>query len=68
MPEVLPRLAVANGTRSPLRTYWNGLEEARPMLLSTILAGLAVISVAIEMPVTAAVLGAVAFWLIGHGA
>jgi hypothetical protein len=38
------------------------------MLLSTILSGLAVFSVAIECPVAAAVFGAAAFWLIGHGA
>jgi hypothetical protein len=37
------------------------------MLLSTILSGLAVISVAIEAPVAAAVFGAAAFWLIGYG-
>jgi hypothetical protein len=38
------------------------------MLLSTILSGLAVLSIAFEAPVAAAVFGAVAFWLIGHGA
>jgi hypothetical protein len=37
------------------------------MLLSTILSGLAVVSVAIEAPVAAVVFGAAAFWLIGHG-
>jgi hypothetical protein len=38
------------------------------MLLSTILSGLAVLEVSIEMPVTAAVFGALAFYLVGHGA
>jgi hypothetical protein len=36
------------------------------MLLSTILGGLAVLSVSLEMPMTAAVLGALAFCLVGH--
>jgi hypothetical protein len=38
------------------------------MLLSTILGFLAVLAVSIEMPVTAAVFGALAFCLVGHGA
>jgi hypothetical protein len=38
------------------------------MLLSTILSGLAVLSVAFEAPVAAAVFGAAAFCLLGHGA
>jgi hypothetical protein len=33
-----------------------------------VLAALAVLTVSIEMPVTAAVLGALAFYLVGHGA
>lgn len=37
------------------------------MLLSTVLSGLAVLAVSFEMTVTAAVLGAVAFWVVGHG-
>jgi hypothetical protein len=37
------------------------------MPLSTILSGLAVLSVTFEAPLAAAVFGA-AFWLIGHGA
>jgi hypothetical protein len=36
--------------------------------VSTILSGLAVVSVAFEAPVAAAVFGAAAFWLTGHGA
>jgi hypothetical protein len=36
------------------------------MAISTILSGLAVISVAFEAPVAAALFGAAAFWLIGH--
>jgi hypothetical protein len=36
-------------------------------MYSTLLGGLAVLAVSIEMPVTAAVLGAVAFYVIGHG-
>jgi hypothetical protein len=38
------------------------------MAISTILSGLAVVSVAFEAPVAAALFGAAAFWLIGHGA
>jgi hypothetical protein len=38
------------------------------MAISTILCGLAVVSVACEAPVVAALFGAAAFWLIGHGA
>jgi hypothetical protein len=38
------------------------------MAISTILSGLAVLSIAFEAPVAAVVFGAVAFWLIGHGA
>jgi hypothetical protein len=38
------------------------------MLLSTFLSGLAVLSVSLEMPVAAAVLGAFALFLVGHGA
>jgi hypothetical protein len=38
------------------------------MLLSTIIGGLAVFSVSFEMPVTSTVLGALAFYLVGHGA
>jgi hypothetical protein len=38
------------------------------MLLSTILGFLAVLAVSIEMPVTAAVFGVLAFCLVGHGA
>jgi hypothetical protein len=38
------------------------------MLLSTILSGLAVVSVAFEAPVATTLFGAAAFWLIGHGA
>jgi hypothetical protein len=38
------------------------------MLLSTILSGLAVISVAFECPFVATVFGAAAFYLVGHGA
>jgi hypothetical protein len=38
------------------------------MTVSTILSGLAVLSVAIECPVAAALFGAAAFWLIAHGA
>ena len=37
------------------------------MLLSTILSGLAILSVAFDAPLSAAVFGAAAFWLIGHG-
>lgn len=37
------------------------------MLVSTFLSGLAVLAVSIEMPVTAAVFGALAFCLVGHG-
>jgi hypothetical protein len=37
------------------------------MLASTFFGGLAVFSVAFEMPVTAAVFGALTFYLIGHG-
>lgn len=38
-------------------------------MLSTFLSGLAVLAVSIEMPcVTAAVFGALAFYLVGHGA
>jgi hypothetical protein len=38
------------------------------MLVSTFLSGLAVLAVSIEMPVTAAVFGVLAFCLVGHGA
>jgi hypothetical protein len=38
------------------------------MLLSTIIGFLAVLAVSIEMPVTAAVFGVLAFCLVGHGA
>jgi hypothetical protein len=38
------------------------------MLLSTILSGLAALSVAFERPDAAAVFGLLAFCLIGHGA
>jgi hypothetical protein len=38
------------------------------MVTSTVLAALAVLTVSIEMPVTAAVLGALAFYLVRHGA
>jgi hypothetical protein len=38
------------------------------MLLSTILSGFAVLSVAFECPVVATVFGALAFYLVGHGA
>jgi hypothetical protein len=38
------------------------------MLLSTFVSGLAVVSVAFEAPVVAALFGAAAFWLIGNGA
>jgi hypothetical protein len=37
------------------------------MLVSTVLTGLAVLAVSFEMTVTAAVLWAVAFYVIGHG-
>ena len=37
------------------------------MVASTFFGGLAVLSVSFEMPVTAAVLGAFAFFLVGHG-
>jgi hypothetical protein len=36
--------------------------------LSAFVSGLAVLSVAFEAPVAAALFGAAAFWLIGHGA
>jgi hypothetical protein len=36
------------------------------MVMSTALAAFAVLAVSIEMPVTAAVFGALAFWLVGH--
>jgi hypothetical protein len=36
--------------------------------VSTLLGGLAVLSVAFEAPVAASLFGAAAFWLIGHGA
>jgi hypothetical protein len=38
------------------------------MMMSTVLSGVAVLAVSLEMPVTAAVLGAIAFYLVGHGA
>jgi hypothetical protein len=38
------------------------------MLLSTILSGVAVLSVAFECPIAATVFGAFAFYLVGHGA
>jgi hypothetical protein len=38
------------------------------MLLSTLLSGFAVLSVAFECPVVATVFGAAAFYLVGHGA
>jgi hypothetical protein len=38
------------------------------VLLSTFVSGLAVLSVAVESPVAASVFGALAVWLIGHGA
>jgi hypothetical protein len=38
------------------------------MTASTILSGLALFSVAFECHVAAAVFGAAAFWLVGHGA
>lgn len=38
------------------------------MPLSTILGFLAVLAMSIEMPVTTAVFGALAFYLVGHGA
>jgi hypothetical protein len=38
------------------------------MTISTILSGLAIISVAIECPLAAALFGVAAFFLIGHGA
>ena len=38
------------------------------MSISTMLGALAVASVAFEAPVAAAVFGAAAFWLVGHGA
>jgi hypothetical protein len=37
------------------------------MTAGTLFSFLAVLAVSIEMPVTAAVLGAIAFWVIGHG-
>ena len=37
-------------------------------MLLTFLSGVAVLAVSFEMPVTAAVFGAVAFYLVGHGA
>jgi hypothetical protein len=49
----------------------NGLETEgvqRMMTVSTILGGLAVLSVALECPVAGALFGAAAFWMIGHGA
>jgi hypothetical protein len=36
--------------------------------ISTMLGALAVLSVSLEAPVAAALFGAAAFWLIGHGA
>jgi hypothetical protein len=39
-----------------------------PVVMSTVLGGIAVLTVSIEMPVTAAVLGALAFYLVRHGA
>jgi hypothetical protein len=36
------------------------------MVMSTVLAALAMLAVSIEMPVTAAVFGALAFYLVGH--
>jgi len=48
---------------------WHGeVTRGTIMLLSTILSGLAIVSVAFEAPVAAAVFGATAFCLIGHGA
>jgi hypothetical protein len=38
------------------------------MVMSTVLAALAMLAVSIEMPVTAAVFGALAFYAVGHGA
>ena len=38
------------------------------MITATALAAFAVLAVSIEMPVTAAVFGALAFYLVGHGA
>jgi hypothetical protein len=38
------------------------------MLISAILSGLAILSVALEAPVVASVFGALAFYLVGHGA
>jgi hypothetical protein len=38
------------------------------MVISTILSALAVISVAFECPVVATAFGALAFYLVGHGA
>jgi hypothetical protein len=35
--------------------------------MATLFAGIAVLSVAFECPVTATVFGAVAFWVSGHG-
>jgi hypothetical protein len=37
------------------------------MLLSTFLSGLAVLAVSFEMPVAAAVFGALALYVMGHG-
>jgi hypothetical protein len=38
-----------------------------PMMTATALAASAILAVSIEMPVTAAVFGALAFLLVGHG-
>ena len=38
------------------------------MAISTVLSGVAILSVAFEAPIASAVFGAAAFWLVGHGA
>jgi hypothetical protein len=54
---------------TPAHPAWHSeVTRETIMLLSTVLGGLAVLAVAFEAPVAATVFGAVALWLIGHGA
>lgn len=56
--------------RSQSRTSLSELEKlgVTIMAISTFFSCLAVLAVSIEMPVTAAVFGVLAFCLVGHGA
>jgi hypothetical protein len=62
------RHAVGSGMRSQSRTCLSGLKKLGVTIvaISTFLSGLAVLAVSIEMPVTAAVFGALAFYAVGH--